>query len=121
MLYSDIGFEVTYLSHYNEKGVHHGKSRENRTRNKIRWEDGGVPSWNHRCGKVKGYDGVYGKYQWCRQTGQYQGNFLKTLPIFGATRPTETQQAVNFLLERLYRPVTDHGEIRQKTCPPEHQ
>src|SRR5690606_9926742 len=66
------------------------------------------------------YDGVYRKHQGGGQTCQYKGHLLKTLPILGTARPTEAQQAVYFLLERLYGPVPDHRKIRQQPGPPEH-
>ena len=74
-------------------------------------EYGGMPSWDHRGGKVKGYNGMYRKYQGGGQTCQYQGYFLETLPILGTSCPAKTQQAVYLLLKRQNRPIPNHGKI----------
>src|SRR5690606_41839315 len=46
------------------------KTGKNRPCHEIRRKDRGVPSRNHRRGKVHGYDGVYRQYQWCGNTGK---------------------------------------------------
>jgi len=92
--------------------LHHGETGEDRSCNKVGREDGRVPTGDDRGGEVHGYDGVYGKYQGGRQTGHYQGYFLKALLSFGLAAPTKGEDSVDVLLHWIDRTVANHRKIR---------
>ncbi len=93
MVDGNIVLQVQHLPGHNHQGLHHGKTGEDSPRYEVGWEDGGMPARNHGSGEVKGYDGVYRKYQWRCQAGQDQGKTFPTLPVFGRSRPAEGHES----------------------------
>jgi len=53
MLNGDVVFQIENLPGNNHQRLHHGKTGKDRTRNKVRWENRGMPARHHRSGKVK--------------------------------------------------------------------
>src|SRR5690606_24741455 len=56
-----IGHDVFHAINFTgnqHKGKHHRKTGENGASHEIGREDGSVPAWNERHGKVEGYNGM---------------------------------------------------------------
>src|SRR5690606_10462449 len=115
----DIILQFENLSGDDHQAQYHSKTGENRTSYKVRREDGSMPTWNHRRGKVKRYNGVNRKYKRSGQTCKDQRNCFITHPRFSGTVPAHTQSSVDRLSDP-GSPVSDGCKVRDQTDKPKH-
>jgi len=103
--------QAVQLAERDEQGQHHGKAAEDGPGDKVRREDGGVPTRDDRSGKVEGHDAVHGKHQRGGDTGQDQVGLLVVGPLTVGTAPTEGEDPVNHLAEAGLGAIAQGGEI----------
>ena len=116
------GNQVLQTEHnprHNHQRHNHRESGEDRARNKVRREDGRVPTGQLGGCEVEGYNGVNRKNQRSRESSEKQVRALVVQPVTSRSAPSKSKEAVDEATEFGLLTVTEGGQVRDKTGVPE--